>query len=281
MFNSIQQRFSSSERLLSLFRQGFSVMDLAEPLLSLDKTAPSSEAQKLMSDEEITHLGVRQNGRVVGYVKMNDLLSDGDLSRFREFAPSELLDDTAGLNSVLDCLVQQDTAFVKILGVVSCVIRRRDLEKPPMRMWLYGIISLIEMNVTWAVQELYPRDAWIRITAPTRVEKAQILQDERKRRGQYADLFSCLQFSDKLRILIKETRHRELLHIKSRKEGERLIKRLETLRNNIAHAQPIVDDNWDAIKTLNESIEQIVSAKNVRELIQKIQEDIEPQHWGR
>ena len=187
---------------------------------------------------------------------------------------------TAGMNSVLDCLAQRDTAFVKILGVVSCVVRRRDLEKPPMRMWLYGIISLVEMNVTWAVQELYPGDAWIQITARKRVEKAQILQDERKRRGQYADLFSCLQFSDKLRILIKETRHREFLPIKSRKEGERLIKRLEALRNNIAHAQPIVDDNWDAIKTLSEDIEQIVSAKNVRELIQRTKKDIEPHNLG-
>lgn len=263
---------------MSLFRQGFSVMDLAEPLLSLDKSAPRSEARALMSAEAITHLGVRRNGQVVGYVQMDDLPGDGDLGRFQEFTPSELLDDTAGLNSVLDCLAQRDTAFVRVLGTVSCVVHRRDLEKPPMRMWLYGIMSLVEMNVTWAVQELYPDDTWIQILAQTRVEKAQILQDERKRRGQYVDLFSCLQFSDKLRILIMEKNHRELLHIESGKEGKRLIKRLEALRNNIAHAQPIVDDNWDAIITLSEAIEQIVSAKNVRALIQGTEKDIEPRN---
>ena len=132
------------------------------------------------------------------------------------------------------------------------------------------------MNVTWAVQELYPGDAWVEKTEPARIEKAQLLQNERKRRGHVVDLFSCLQFSDKLRMLIKEAPHRELLHIASRREGERLIKRLEALRNNMAHAQPIVDENWDAIRTVSKDIEHIVSAKRVRALIRGTRKDRAP-----
>ena len=37
MFDAERCRLSSSERLLRLFREGFSVMDVAEPLLSVDE----------------------------------------------------------------------------------------------------------------------------------------------------------------------------------------------------------------------------------------------------
>ena len=245
-------------------------MDLAEPLLSLDEASSRAQARALMRREGISHLGVRRDGRVAGYVGADDPPGDDDLSMFKPFSPAELLDDSAGLNDVLTCLAQRDVAFVRALGAVAFVVSRRDLEKPPMRMWLFGIISLAEMNVTWAVQELYPEDAWIRILAPARAEKARSLRDERQRRGQYADLVSCLQFSDKLSLLIKEDRHRDLLQTRSRREAKKLVKQLESLRNNLAHAQPFVEDNWDAIQMLSAGIDQIVSARRVRALVTRL-----------
>ena len=166
-----------------------------------------------MRREAVYHLGVRRDGRVVGHVRADDLAGEGDLSRFETFSPAEILEDAAGLNDVLDALADRDVAFVRVLGAVTGVVQRRDLEKPPMRMWLFGMVSLIEMNVTWAVQELFPGDAWTENLSPARVEKARGLQSERERRGQDADLLSCLQLSDKLGLLVKDERHRELLQI--------------------------------------------------------------------
>ncbi len=263
-------RLSSSERLLRLFREGFSVMDLAEPLLSLDEATSPEQARALMRREAISHLGVRRDGRVTGYVRAEDLSGVDDLSMLKPFSLAELLDDGAGLNEVLDCLAQRDVAFVRALGAVTFVVRRRDLEKPPMRMWLFGIISLAEMNVTWAVQELYPEDAWTRILAPARVDKARSLRDERQRRGQHADLVSCLQLSDKLGLLIREERYRGLLQTKSRREARKLVKQFESLRNHLAHAQPFVEDHWDAIQRLSAAIDQIVSARGVRALVEDL-----------
>ncbi len=269
----MQHCLPSSERLLRLFREGFSVMELAEPLLSLDETASRSEARALMRREALSHLGVRRGGRVVGHVRADDLPGEGDLTRFEAFTPAEQLDDAAGLNDVLDCLAERDVAFVRVLGAVTSVVHRRDLEKPPMRMWLFGIVSLLEMNVTWAVQELFPEDAWTRVLAPARVEKARSLRAERERRGQYADLLSCLQFSDKLSLLVKEQRHRDLLQVRSRREARKRIKQLESLRNNLAHAQPVVEDNWDAIQMLSAAIDAVASARGVRVLVEGIKKD--------
>ncbi len=274
--SSIRHHWSSSERLLRLFREGFSVLDLAEPLPSLDETASAAGARALMRREAMTHLGVRRDGRVAGHVRADDLSGVDDLTAFQPFSPSEVLDDTAGLDDVLTCLEKRDVAFVRALGAVAFVVRRIDLEKPPMRMWLFGIISLAEMNVTWAVEELYPEDAWTRMLAPARVEKAQALQAERQRRGQHAELVSCLQLSDKLSLLIREPRYRDLLRTRSRREARKLVKRLESLRNHLAHAQPFVEDHWEAIQMLSAAIDQIVSARGLRALVEDLKGDRRP-----
>ena len=77
MLDSERRRLSSSERLLRLFREGFSVMDLAEPLLSLDETASRAQARELMRREAVCHLGVRRDGRVVGHVRVEARPSRG------------------------------------------------------------------------------------------------------------------------------------------------------------------------------------------------------------
>lgn len=273
MLDAERRRLSSSERLLRLFREGFSVMDLAEPLLSLDEAASRAQARELMRREAARHLGVRRDGRLVGHVRMDDLADEGDLRRFEPISEAEILDQSAGLKEVVDGLTDRDVAFVRVLGAVTAVVQRRDLEKPPMRMWLFGMVSLIETNVTWAVRELFEGDAWTENLAPGRVEKARGLRAERQRRGLDADLLSCLQLSDKLGLLVKDERHRELLGIRSRREARKTIKQLESLRNSLAHAQPIADDNWPAMQMLSAAVDGIVSASRARSLVGGIRRD--------
>ncbi len=273
MLDADRRSLSSSERLLRLFREGFSVMDLAEPLLSLDETASRAQARELMRREAVCHLGVRRDGRVVGHLKADDLSGEGDLRRFEPISPAEILDESAGLKEVVDCLSDREAVFVRVLGAVTGVVHRRDLEKPPMRMWLFGMVSLIETNVTWAVRQLFEGDTWAETLTPGRLEKARGLQAERERRGQDADLLSCLQFSDKLGLLVKDERHRELLGIRSRREARKTIRQLESLRNNLAHAQPIADDNWQAMQMLSAAVDGIVSAPKARALVEGIRRD--------
>ena len=273
MFDVSKYSIASSERLLSLFHEGFNVIDLAQPLLSMEKSSCSVDARALMARENLPCLGVRQNGRVTGFVLSGDLNQEGSLKEYRKFSSDQLLDDTANLDELFEPLSNNELVFIRVLGEVACVVHRNDLEKPPMRMWLFGIITLLEMNATWAVEQLYPKDSWTEMISASRLEKAHLLQDERSRRKQSADLLSCLQFSDKLGILLKEKQHREMLQTGTRREVKNTLKQLESLRNNLAHAQPVVDDNWETIKKLSLQLEIIVSAPRVRKLVN----DFKPQ----
>ena len=57
-------------RLHRLFTQGFTVMDIAEPLISYDAARASSEIQALMATRRLRVAGVRSDGIVTGYVTL-------------------------------------------------------------------------------------------------------------------------------------------------------------------------------------------------------------------
>ena len=60
-------------------------------------------------------------------------------------------------------------------------------------------------------------------------------------------MLDCLQYSDKAQILIGVPEVRELLEIPSRRKGLERIRRFESLRNNLAHSQAIVYQDWSTI----------------------------------
>ncbi len=61
---------------------------------------------------------------------------------------------------------------------------------------------------------------------------------------------------------------------KSRSEAKELIKKLESLRNNLAHAQPVIEDNWEVILELSQKLESVVSATGMRKLVEHFQKEM-------
>ena len=86
----------------------------------------------------------------------------------------------------------------------SASIGRGDIEKPVVRMWLFGIIILVEVQVVDMIRAQWPDGGWAACVSAGRLEKARQLQSERVRRGLPADLLDCLQLSDKLQIALQD-----------------------------------------------------------------------------
>ena len=68
-------RDTQSSRLSRLFQDGFSVMDVAEPLISFDEEAKAADVLAFMQEKNFDLVGVRKNGLVEGYVRSEDLTS--------------------------------------------------------------------------------------------------------------------------------------------------------------------------------------------------------------
>ena len=241
-------RDTQSSRLRRLFLEGFSAMDVAEPLVSFDESASSEDVKQFMAEKGFDLVGVRQNGLVEGYVRRDELTAGTCGEHFHPFTPDgDLVPDTANLIDVVKSLSINQQCFVTILDRVGAIITLTDLEKPPMRMFLFGMITMIEMTMAEILRRRYPNNSWQEFLSEKRIDIARKLQEERNRRGQQVELVDCLQFGDKGWIITYDEGLRKALGHKSRNETRSAVKEFETLRNNLAHTQEIIPSGWQRI----------------------------------
>ena len=248
----------TEESLRRVFLQGFAARDLAEPLASFDATADIKDVREFMVNRPLRVVGVRIDGLVAGYVLQDELDERSLLEQSLEFEDAVVIAGSVSFQEVVSRLNQHRFLVVTAIGQPTGVIVRDDIEKAPMRMWLFGMVTLVEMRITRVVRESYPNDSWMDLISESRLTKARQLQDERARRLRSVDLVDCLQLGDKGQLLARSTELRERHWNRSRRQIEKVIKELERLRNNLAHSQDIVAENWDAIVRLADTLDLIV-----------------------
>lgn len=203
-------------------------------------------------------VGVRENGIIVGYLDQDEL-EEGTCGQFtRPFDDAHVIVDAAPLSEVVLALRETPRLFVNLLGRVGGIVTRSDLQKPPVRMWLFGMVTLVEMRFTRLIELKCPDEDWRQFLSAGRLEKASGLLEERARRNQQIDLLDCLQFSDKGQIIARCERIRNLTQFTSKRQIEQVFKSLERLRNNLAHSQDIVTGDWDIIVQLSENLDRVL-----------------------
>ncbi|MGW8313712.1 MAG: Swt1 family HEPN domain-containing protein [Desulfuromonadales bacterium] len=259
---------TQSSRLHRLFLEGFSAMDVAEPLVSFDAQALAIDIQRFMLEKDFDIVGVRCDGLVKGYVCREDLNSGTCIDHLRPFLPADdLIPESANLIDVVKSLAINQRCFVTILDHVGAIVTMSDLEKPPMRMFLFGMITIIEMTMTEILRQRFPEDSWQELLSEKRIALAKKLLEERTRRGQQVELLDCLQFGDKGWIITYDDELRQTLGHKSRRETRTAVKEFEMLRNNLAHTQEIIPSGWQRIviacsrweSSLEKTVEHFVS----------------------
>jgi hypothetical protein len=73
------------------------------------------------------------------------------------------------------------------------------------------------------------------------------LLDERRRLGQQCTLIDCLQLGDKSRILLNDPDFPGMFAFPTRAAATQGMNELQSLRNNLAHTQDIVESDWTQI----------------------------------
>ena len=244
-------------RFRRMFTELFTAMDIAEPLLSFDMHTLCEEVVTVMRHHYQDVASVRSKGRVQGYIRRSDLKAATCADRMRHFTADQVVAGDATLSDVIHVLTRHDYCFVTLLERVVGVIDRNDINKPIVRMWLFGLITMIEMRIVEIIQETLSEDDWLSSLSTARLEKARAMQAERERRNQHCELIDCLQLSDKGRIIVEQPRLLELLGFDSKSAAKRIIKSTESLRNNLAHAQDIVTHDWAQIARLSRRVEEL------------------------
>jgi hypothetical protein len=248
--------------LRRVFLQGFIVQDVARPLLSFDDFAPARRVKEVLDATGHEIGGVRRNGIVQSIVHRNDLKDRTCGEDSRPIEDSWCVPDTLPLSELVLRLNENERLFVIALGQVSGVVCRTDLLQPPARMWLFGMITLLEMRFSRLIEAHCPADSWKASVSEGRIQKAEALREERKRQKLDVTLFDCLQFADKAQIVARHEQLRGFTRFDSRKQVEDVGKRLEKLRNDLAHAQDIVANDWGTILELVKDLESVLDGPN-------------------
>jgi hypothetical protein len=247
---------------LRVFERAFNAIDIAEPLLSFDSNRPADEVFASMFESRVGVAGVRRDGILWGYVDASSLVGGGSCEDCRrEFASSHVLPATSPFTDVIEVLTHHDWCFITTLGTVIGVISRTDLQKPAVRMWLFGIITVAEQEFTERVRRRWPDESWGRLISEPRLERARQLHGERERRKDYCELVDCLQMADKIDILTSEPEELAILGIGSGSAAKRVGKQIESLRNRLAHAQGFVEQDWPQIVRLARRVHDIFQGR--------------------
>lgn len=251
---------SSLRDLRQVFDRSVSVRYIAAPFVSFDAQRHAPAVWTFMEAKDFDIVGVRQNGTVVGYVCRADL-QEGTLEQYvRPFDEQLLLDDWSPMLTVLQLLARFPQVFVVVMGEVSGIIMKGDLQKAPVRMWLFGVLSLLEMQFLRLIRTTYPQDSWKGLLSAKRLATAEELLQKRKYRNEAIDLVDCLQFADKRTIVLKNDSLRHALSFPSKSEGEKLLKDLEHLRDELAHAQDIITGRWPQLVAFAQRAEELLAA---------------------
>ncbi len=246
-----------NRRALRIFMRAFSAQDIAEPLRSFDAEFEAGRISDYLNARVRNVAGLRESGRVMGYVRQQDLGDAAAQEYMRPFKKGQVVEGEATLADVVLVLTRHDYCFVRVLDDIVGVISRGEMQKPVVRMWLFGFITTIEMALRERTSLRWPDDGWAEHMTPSRLQKAQALRDERIRRGQECALVDCIQLSDLAKVLLAVPEEREAYGFATAGSAKRTIKEMESLRNNLAHAQDIVTHDWAQIARMARNMESL------------------------
>lgn len=225
--------FSRAEKLLEKWQKRFSKPGIME--------AEPSEGSNAF--------GPNQN-RVLDLLKSRFLAADlGSVYvKSRLPLPSQTVSPEASFIEVVkvltrhrQCLVKTENGWLRIV--------REDFSSPIARMWLFGIITSIELDMKWHIRQ-GGDDKWQVALSPERLADANRLLVERLRRKQECSLLDCLQLADLLAILLNGSGFLSRSGFRSKGAAKRVFGDLEMLRNYLAHSQPIGHESWTSIARL-------------------------------
>ena len=251
------RRFEIPIATLRVLDNAFSAQDIAQPLITFDSNRQATEILEAMTIAGVEVSGLQRDGTLSGFVEIASLSKGAGKTWGREFAASQLVYTTSTFTDVIEVLTRHDWCFVTELGTVIGVISRIDMHKPVGRMWLFGILTLAELEFTERIRRKWPGESWSRLLSQQRMDKARQFLAERERRKEKCHLIDCLQLADKIEILIADPSELAAVGIPSQSLARRVGKQIESLRNNLAHAQSFVEQDWPQIVRLTRRIRKM------------------------
>src|ERR1700678_154485 len=248
--------------LRSRFEEKILAQAVFDPIQACSEQADVSDVLKVLNEKDFDYAGVaiQPEGPVTRFVS-RELMQAGKVKDYAQEIPAEFtITEMTPLVKVLSIFKEKDHVFVSAETGVIGIITAADLSKPAVRIYLFGLISLLEMHLGYWIRIKYPDQTCRKQLKEVRISAAEKVLNERRRRDQEIDLLDCLQFCDKRDLVLGHQDLRTALDLDKNADPRRFLVLLERLRNQLAHSQEdlVANSSWQDLIPVIEWAEAVV-----------------------
>jgi hypothetical protein len=243
--------------LRDIFESEITAMHIAEELKYCHPDVDTTKLKETMESLDFDVLGISDGDKINGYVEISDLngLNAGDYRK--TFDATELIADSTPLVDIFPILKVKSRIFVLYGNKVQGIITISDLQKITVRMFLFGLISLLEMKITQIIRNKYKDDTWKQKITDNRLKLAQRLYDGQKLNNENIELIDCLMLSDKNNIILKSKDVMDVIGCE-KKYLKKVLNRCLKLRDTLAHSRDLTALNSSKIIDLSIDIDKLI-----------------------
>jgi predicted transcriptional regulator len=241
----IRRKGTTFKDLQTLSINQITIKHIYEPLYSARVTDNALDVKVDLERRDFDIVGViDESERVVGFVKKIGL-TEGIVKDFiNPIDLSLLVTDSAPLSKLIPLLAERHFAFVMHANTVNGIVTVADINKPIVRIYLFGMISLFEMHLNFWINQNHKDGSWEKVIKEIRLCKAKNTFKLRQGQNHALSLLECLQFCDKRDILIETPDFLSEFNF-SKEDFFQLLGNVETIRNELAHSQNTIIGNLD------------------------------------
>jgi hypothetical protein len=262
LLESVKKSGCDARMVRLLFEEKITVSHVVENLVTCNDGDDAVRTADLMKRMKFDVMGIKsgEGGVVYGYVVRSELREGrcGDFAR--TFHPKELASDSMSIAELFASCKNLDRLFVVSGNAITGIVTRADLRKQPVRLYVFGLMALLEMHFLNLVRVFFPDESWKDLLSKSRIEMAEKLFESLQERNEDIDLADCIQLCDKNKIVISKEETRHILGFSSKSGGKRLLEKVVQLRNRLVHAQDIVSGStWMDLIELIEYVKFMIA----------------------
>lgn len=247
--------------LRRLFETGITANSIQEPLKCCfyGESALEVHAELERLGFDVAGIRTSKDQPILEFVRTASLQNGNCEEVVESIKAADIISESTPLIEVLIALKDRTYFFILNGRYVSGIITRADLQKPPVRILIFGIISLLEMHLTFLVRTLFPDEKWREVLKPGRIQNAEAILQKRKERNEVIDLTDCLQFADKRDLVLVSDEMRDRLGLNTEKGAKRLLLSIEKIRDKLAHSQDMVSGTtWEELIDVVQEVERML-----------------------
>lgn len=258
------------EEILRTLDTGITARSIASPLSdALQVKASVSLALKYMRQRKYDRIVVADGEKTVGYVDIGELEKHkGERNALVEkcvftFAPDLLISEDTPLPVVLHKLHSQSSLFMVSKDGLTGIVTQADLEKQFMRVYAFGLVSLMEQELGQLMESLSANVVANAIVSEFERGKFDTTFAEKSSAAVELAPIYYVSLGVKMKLFVQQTQYWQLLGDSPTNARSRLL-RIKDLRDKLDHVKPLITST-DSLENLDAILDDLADVIRILE----------------